>query len=65
MGTEIFLKGGLDMQITRLKFLAITEQGDFILRSALFGRVSKDGNEDARSHPSRRRFAAPQDEGRA
>ena len=35
-----------------------------ILRSALFARVSKDGNEGARSHPSRRgQVAAPQDEG--
>ena len=35
-----------------------------ILRSALFARVSKDGNEGARGHPSRRgQAAAPQDEG--
>src|ERR1700733_3690296 len=37
-----------------------------ILRSALFARVSKDGNEGARGHPSRRgQVAAPQDEGGA
>src|ERR1700722_5073261 len=35
-----------------------------ILRSALFARVSKDGNEGARGHPSRRgQVAVPQDEG--
>jgi hypothetical protein len=55
-GTEIFLQRGLDMQITFF----------LILRSALFARVSKDGNEGARSHPSRRgQAAAPQDEGGA
>jgi hypothetical protein len=48
--------GGLDMQITFV----------LILRSALFARVSKDGNEGARGHPSRRgQAAAPQDEGGA
>jgi hypothetical protein len=47
---------GLDMQITFV----------LILRSALFARVSKDGNEGARGHPSRRgQAAAPQDEGGA
>jgi hypothetical protein len=37
-----------------------------ILRSALFARVSKDGNKGARGHPSRRgQAAAPLDEGGA
>jgi hypothetical protein len=37
-----------------------------ILRSALFARVSQDGNKGARGHPSRRgQAAAPLDEGGA